>query len=247
MRWFCILIISSTIFSQESHSINLVSDFSGRIIITNNGISLIPTFSLGEPALLFNLSLGKKKLTFDPELHFSLEGKPWSMLFWWRYKMAQRDNFSMRIGINPNFSYRTIDTYNNGISKNLIETRRFLAGEVEPIYSVSKNFKVGMYYLYAFGFDDSSKYTHFLVFNTFFPSIPISKKISLKIFPNIYYLKMDELEGYYFSSSFRLTKKNSPFSFESIINKIIDSEILPETNFDWNISLVYSFINKMDY
>ena len=221
----------------------MINHISGRIATTNNGISLIPTFSLGKPALLFTLSLGKNKLSFEPDFNFSLEGKPWSMLFWWRYKIAQRDNFSMRLGINPNFSYRTINTYNNGISKNLIEARRFLAGEVEPIYSVSKNIKVGMYYLYAFGFDDSSKHTHFLVFNTFFPSIPISKKINFEIFSNIYYLKMDELEGSYFSSTFRLTKKNSHFSFESIINKMIDSEILPDRDFDWNVSLVYSFID----
>ena len=245
MRWLCILFIfiSSTIFSQDSNNVNLINHISGRIATTNNGISLIPTFSLGKPALLFTLSLGKNKLSFEPDFNFSLEGKPWSMLFWFRYKMVQRDNFSMRLGINPNFNYRTITTYNNGISKNLIETRRFLAGEVMPIYSLSKNFKVGIYYIYAFGFDDSSKHTNFLVFNTFFPSIPISNKIDLGIFPNIYYLKMDELEGSYFSSTFRLTKKNSHFSFESIINKMIDSEILPDRDFDWNVSLVYSFID----
>ena len=245
MRWLCILFIfiSSIIFSQDSNNVNLINHISGRIATTNNGISLIPTFSLGKPALLFTLSLGKNKLSFEPDFNFSLEGKPWSMLFWFRYKMVQRDNFSMRLGINPNFNYRTITTYNNGISKNLIETRRFLAGEVMPIYSLSKNFKVGIYYIYAFGFDDSSKHTNFLVFNTFFPSIPISNKIDLGIFPNIYYLKMDELEGSYFSSTFRLTKKNSHFSFESIINKMIDSEILPDRDFDWNVSLVYSFID----
>ena len=245
MRRLCILFIfiSSTIFSQDSNNVNLINHISGRIATTNNGISLIPTFSLGKPALLFTLSLGKNKLSFEPDFNFSLEGKPWSMLFWFRYKMVQRDNFSMRLGINPNFNYRTITTYNNGISKNLIETRRFLAGEVMPIYSLSKNFKVGIYYIYAFGFDDSSKHTNFLVFNTFFPSIPISNKIDLGIFPNIYYLKMDELEGSYFSSTFRLTIKNSHFSFESIINKMIDSEILPDRDFDWNVSLVYSFID----
>ena len=54
---------------------------------------------------------------------------------------------------------------------------------------------------------------------------------------------MDELEGSYFSSTFRLTIKNSHFSFESIINKMIDSEILPDRDFDWNVSLVYSFID----
>ena len=173
LRFECFF-ISSEIFSQDSNNINLINHISGRISTTNNGISLIPTFSLGKPAVLFTLSLAKNKLSFEPDFNFSLEGKPWSMLFWWRYKMVQRDNFSMRIGINPNFSYRTITTYNNGISKDLIETRRFLAGEVMPIYSLSKNFKVGIYYIYAFGFDDSSTLPHSS------PSITQSKFISFK-------------------------------------------------------------------
>ena len=54
--------------------------------------------------VLINISLGKKKLSFEPDFNFSLEGKPWSMFFWFRFKMVQRDNFSMRLGINPNFN-----------------------------------------------------------------------------------------------------------------------------------------------
>ena len=83
MRRLCILFIfiSSTIFSQDSNNVNLINHISGRIATTNNGISLIPTFSLGKPALLFTLSLGKNKLSFEPDFNFSLEGKPWSMLF----------------------------------------------------------------------------------------------------------------------------------------------------------------------
>ena len=96
----------------------------------------------------------------------------------------------------------------NILISSISDTQIFTNDSIKHIYSLSKNFKVGIYYIYAFGFDDSSKHTNFLVFNTFFPSIPISNKIDLGIFPNIYYLKMDELEGSYFSSTFRLTKKN---------------------------------------
>ena len=54
--------------------------FSGNILATNNGISLIPSFNLGRPAVAFNLSIGGEKLSFDPQFRFSMDGKPWSFI-----------------------------------------------------------------------------------------------------------------------------------------------------------------------
>jgi aryl-alcohol dehydrogenase-like predicted oxidoreductase len=45
--------------------------------VTNNGISLVQTFSLGKPAAIVTLSIGKGKLSFEPDLRFSLKEKPW--------------------------------------------------------------------------------------------------------------------------------------------------------------------------
>lgn len=227
--------------AQEADSTAMISHFSGSIFLTQNGISLVPTFSLDKPAVMFLLSMGKKRLTFEPDIRFSLEGKPWSMLLWWRYKLVQNNRFSLRVGAHPGFNFRTIPVVSNGKSKDVIETRRFLAGELVPSYMISKNVKIGMYYLFSQGFDDSQKYTHFLVLNSAFPNINLSEKFSLGIFPNVFYLRLDELEGYYASSTFRLYKHDFPLSLESIINQKIVTDILPERGFVWNVSLVYSF------
>ena len=58
-----------------------------------------------------------------------------------------------------------------------------------------------MYYLFSQGFDDSQKYTHFLVLNSAFPNINISKQFRLGIFPNVFYLRLDELDGFYAASA----------------------------------------------
>jgi hypothetical protein len=68
-------------FSQKADSSNNVSHLNGAVTVTNNGISLIPTFTLGKPAVIFDLSIGKR-VSFDPQLRFALEGKPWSFVFW---------------------------------------------------------------------------------------------------------------------------------------------------------------------
>jgi len=57
--------------------------------------------------------------------------------------------------------------------------------------------------------------------------------------PQLYYLKMDQYDGYYFTSSFNLARTGVPLSVSSIINKAIESNIPGSKNFNWNVSLVY--------
>jgi hypothetical protein len=58
-----LLHLSSLSFSQTPDSTTEIRHFSSAVSITNNGISLVPTFSLGKPAAIFNLSVGTRKIT----------------------------------------------------------------------------------------------------------------------------------------------------------------------------------------
>jgi hypothetical protein len=53
---------------------------SGAVSVTNKGISLIPSFTLGRPAAIFDLAVRKGDLGFEPQFRFGLDGKPWSFL-----------------------------------------------------------------------------------------------------------------------------------------------------------------------
>ena len=84
--------LSYTMFSQITDTTKVVRNFGATITATNNGISLIPTFSLGKPTVMFDLSMGKK-ITFEPQFRFSAEGRPWSFFFWGRYKLVNTSRF----------------------------------------------------------------------------------------------------------------------------------------------------------
>ena len=83
-RTFCrkasLFIILSTFtlfsFSQNADSIKVAGHFGGAVTVTSKGISTIPSFTLGKPAITFDLSMGKEKLSFEPQFRFALEGKP---------------------------------------------------------------------------------------------------------------------------------------------------------------------------
>jgi hypothetical protein len=219
--------------------------FSGAISVTNNGISMIPTFSLGKPAAIFNMSMGGNRFSFDPELRFSLEGKPWSFIFWGRYKLIKTEKFQVNVGAHPAISFKTIPITNKGASKEVLVRRHYLAGELSPNYFLTKNISIGTYYLYSHGLDQyATKNTHFLALRSNFSNIKLSNQFFMRFTPQFYYLKMDENDGFYFTSGLTLSKKNFPLSGSGVINKIIQTHITASKDFVWNATLTYSFNKK---
>src|SRR6476661_1818413 len=186
-----LILLMATCFSfcQKTDSTNDVFHFKGAVTVTNKGISLVPTFTLGKPAAIFDLSMGKRKLYFEPQLRFALEGKPWSFLFWWRYRLLNKNKVALTLGAHPAMNFKTETWSENGISKNSIVTRRYLAGELVPNYFISKNVSLGLYYLYSHCFDKgTAANTHFLTINSNFSNIKLFNDIYFRFTPQFYYL-----------------------------------------------------------
>jgi hypothetical protein len=235
-----VFVFSFNAIAQEKIE-QFLDDFRGTASLTQNGISLVPSFSLGDPALLFDLKFTKGKLSFEPDMRFALDGKPWSFIFWFRYKAIENKRFSLRLGAHPALNFRTVNIIRNNKPEELLEARRYLAAEVAPTYKISDNIGIGAYYLYGHGFDEGVKNTHFMVLNSYFNNLYLSEKLYFNISPQVYYLLTDDLKGFYFVGFVSLIKKDFPISVSAILNKAIDTEIVPEDDFTWNISLVYSF------
>tara|TARA_R110000744_G_scaffold318727_2_gene425080 strand:- start:116 stop:898 length:783 start_codon:yes stop_codon:yes gene_type:complete len=241
---FVVSLLLTTMYAQESSSENhlkFLDDFRGTASITHNGVSLVPSFSLGDPALLFDLKFTKEKLSFEPDMRFSLEGKPWTMLFWFRYKAIEKEKFSLRVGAHPGLNFRTVNVIRNGQNEDLLESRRYIGAEVVPNYKITERFSVGIYYLYGRGLDEGVKETNFLVANASFTQIPLSKTVFMNFTSQVYYLTSDKLTGYYTSAFLTLAKINCPFSLTGVINKGISTQILPDDDFTWSVLLNYSF------
>lgn len=228
-------------FSQQADSAHTKVNVHGAMTITNNGISVIPTFILGKPATIFDLVVGKKRFSFEPQFRFAIEdAKPWSFIFWLRYKLIQTEKFKMGIGGHPSTVFSATTALVNGVSKDLITVKRYLASELTPTYIISKNVNVGVYYLYSHGLADATKNTNFVALSSSFSNIKIAPELSLKLTPQVYYLQMDTNDGFYATSAFTLTKKDFPVAISSVVNKKIQSSI-PSEDFVWNVSLIYAF------
>jgi hypothetical protein len=240
-----LFVFAKTAHAQSIDSTKTARHFSGSISVTNNGISFIPTFSLGKPASIFNFSLGSDKFSFEPELRFDLEGHPWSFLFWARYKMKPNKKWRINLGMHPALNFRTEIDSSNGVIKENVVTRRYLASEFAPNYLITKNISVGLYYLYSRGLDAGTiKFTHFVTINSSFSNVKLSQKLLMKFAPQFFYLNLEGQEGFYCSESTTLSFVNFPISLNAIFNKTIQSNITANKDFVWNLSLVYSFNKK---
>ncbi len=164
-------------------------------------------------------------------MRFALEGKPWSFLFWFRDRVIQKESFSLRVGAHPALNFRTVNIIRNGENEEIQESRRFFAAELAPNYAITENINIGAYYLYSYGFDASAKNTHFLVANSSFNNINLTEKLYLSVSPQVYYLRQDELDGFYAVAFFNFGIRDFPVSVSAVFNKAIDTRILPEDDF----------------
>ena len=231
-------------FSQKADSTKPIKQFSGTASITNNGIALVPNFSLEKPAVLFIMSLGGERFSFDPDIHFGLDGKPWTMLFWARYKLITQSKFRLHTGAHLGMNFRnTLISINNIPSENSI-ARRYLAAELAPNYYFTKNISTGAYYLYSRGLDNgTTKNNHFLTLNANFSHLALTKDFYLRINPQVFYLYQDGREGYFTTGLIALAKNNFPLSVSYLVNKRISGNILSK-DFINSFSLIYSFNQK---
>ncbi|MFD2200991.1 hypothetical protein [Shivajiella indica] len=238
-----VFLMAKSYAQEEKQSPN--GYFKGNISVTNNGLSLIPAFSLNRPAAIFELSLGGDKLSFDPEMRFALDGQPWSFIFWWRYKIFKSDKFRLHIGAHPAFIFeeKMVDDGTGNMVESM-EAKRFFAGEISPSYTF--NDKIRLNFLYLAGRSLGKvpyALNQFVATGAHFTKIPLSEKYFFNASPQFFYLKMNEDDGYFASASIVIGRKDFPVSLGSIISKKIVSQIEVD-NWIWNISLIYSFNNE---
>lgn len=243
---FAGIVLSLRAHSQETGNTKYPLELSGRVTATSNGLSFIPVFSLGKPAAIFNFSIGKSRLKFEPELRFSMDGKPWSFLLWWRHKLINRGKYQLTLGAHPGFAFKKINYMANGVAKEDLICHRYLAGELAPTYRLSKNLIVGVYYLYSRGLDKGAvRNTHFITLNSSISTIKLNQLFYLRVNPQFYFLKMNQQDGLYCSAYLSLENRKVPISISSLVNKAIHTRITGSKSLVWNINLAYTFRKQL--
>ena len=229
-------------FAQSADSTKNISTFSGTVGFTNNGFSIVPTFSLDNPAFIANLSFRKQKFSFEPDIRLVPNGEKGGLIWWLRYQMVDNKKFGFRIGAHPAFTLiRRIDA-EDGKTKEITEVLRFLAFEAVPSYQINKKLGVSAMYLQGNGLQKHGpQLTRVLFLNLNITNLGLSKNLYFNLFPSVYFLYTDGFRGDYLTVTGALFHKKLPFSLQSTINQTFNSDIPGNKGFIWNVTLNYNF------
>lgn len=232
---------------QQADSTAQVVNFKATGSITNNGFSFIPAFSLGKPAAIFNLNInGGKRFSFEPEFRFSLQdGRPWSFIFIWRYKIIDQKRFQLTAGTHfPAVPFRVLAYETAPQIKNTLAVSRVIPVELTPTVVVGKRLSVSLFCLYAKGIsDDAVNHTSLISLRTV-SVISCGKNLLLRINPQLFYLKLDSKSGFYTAANFTLSSPKSPFFIGSTVNVPLKTDIAGKP-LDWNVSIGYTLDKKL--
>lgn len=238
-----ICVMAGTATAQEPRdSVKKQTIFSGSVGVTNNGFSIIPTFSFNAPGILTQLSWRWNRFSIDPDIRVTPSGQKGSILLWFRYHFVQHKRFSLRAGAHPAVNWMPTQVVENGESTELIRMRRFLAWELSPSYRITGNWSAGVYYLQGNGLQPSGpQTTHFVNLNTTISNVKLGRDLRFAITPAFYYLNIDGYDGTYFTATAAISHRKYPFALSSIINKTFRSNIPGNRDFMWNVGFSYRF------
>ncbi len=100
--------------------------------------------------------------------------------------------------------------------------------------------------MYGFGLkeEDQSRRLQFISLQASFSQIRLIGKTYFSWNPQIYYLRLDESDGFYTAQSISFGHQKFPVEVATMVNKALRTN-LPTKDFDWNISLIYTFKNQL--
>ncbi len=242
LKFYFLLISLLFIKTSYAQKDSTVTKFSGSIGITNNGFSIIPTFSLHRPATIMNFSWRRNQFSFEPDIRLVSDASKGGMIFWLRYRLIQHQKFSLRLGVHPAFTFIRRTITDNGVQSEITEMLRFAAGEIVPNYQITPNWSIGAMYLQGNALQKHGpQLTQVVFLNTSISNIKLWEDFRFQIIPTVYFLTTDGFRGDYFSATGILSNKNFPFTVQSTINQTLESDVPNNKDFMWNVMLSYNF------
>jgi hypothetical protein len=240
---FFVLNLASFVISFSQDSTQEKSnewEFHGNIQVNNNGISPVPAFSLGRPALMSTLAIKKGRFTFNPEYNMSLDVRPWVINEWFRYQIPKKNSY-YQFGFNFSQFFTQTEMMVNSekqISSNLT---RYVTAEAMYGTKLSEHIGLRVTYWISGSLDfDGVKQGHFLLASLPLTSLGGQEGLNINVIPNLFYINNTiPFEGLFTSVIANLGYEKLPVRlFGQAVQPIkADDSAL----FNWNFGLNYFF------
>ncbi len=234
-----LLFIYTVSWSQDNvkstRSKNLKAEAS--VSLNSNGIAYIPAFSLDKPALIGAFSLVKGRFSYDPQLCYGLDLKPWIIDNWFHYKFMDRPLFEFKAGAVISSFFSEYETN----SETILQAQKYLALEFISTYKFNPNTSLAFTYLLDRGQDPGTVQGHFFNLQAHRSDIGIGKKGLLSASVQLFYIDYTgNSDGLFTAADLSVSLRNIPISVFTQLIQAISSNISPFPQLKWNVGLAYT-------
>ncbi|NQW75765.1 MAG: hypothetical protein HQ448_03110 [Cytophagales bacterium] len=210
----------------------------GNLQLTNNGISPVPYFTLGEPALLTNLYLTKGRLSFSPEFNFDLKAKPWSFNTWLRYNLIRTKRYNFYLGSNFSIIFKRLDPK---IFKEDLQAQRYQMLDIMMTYKIDQKKMLSFYYWKTSTLDHLGiTSSHFVMLALQIDNLLKSENTVISFRPSVFVINNTlPFSGLFMSQITKISTKKFPLSFSlQTVETLQSSE---QAKFNWNVGVNVPF------
>lgn len=210
----------------------------GNLQLTNNGISPVPYFTLGEPALLTNLYLTKGRLSFSPEFNFDLKAKPWSFNTWLRYNLIRTKRYNFYLGSNFSIIFKRLDPK---LLKEDLQAQRYQMLDIMMTYKIDHKKLLSFYYWKTSTLDHLGiTSSHFVMLALQIDNILKSENTVISFRPSVFVINNTlPFSGLFMSQITTISTKKFPLRFSlQTVETLQSSE---QAKFNWNVGVNVPF------
>lgn len=215
---------------------------------TNNGISIVPAFSLGRPALMyqgaFMQSSGKVRL--EPEIRMSYDGEPWSTLLWARYILPKAGKWQFTAASHYALLFAPEENYINGVLTRSYSANRYLGFQATAGRPLTEKVNLSAFSLVAIGWfkGASPRPVQLHSVGLGLPSAKVGK-FNVHVVPQVYYLDLAAEKGVFYAANWSISKASSHWAAEGMISQPFwKDEGLVVAPVVWNVGVSYNMQHK---
>ena len=238
----CLMFQAQRIVAQKD-STRYKPELSGVITLTSNGISQIPAYSLDKPAISAFFYLKLKRFSYEPDINYGIDGRPWGMGNSFMYLVADKKKLKFKSGLALGLAFSYPEVLQGGEMIKINKSERYLIAKFIPSYLISNKTTLSINYWNAHNLEQKSiNSINFLSAVLSILNVSVSQRIYCSIFPQIFYLNVDGEDGIFFSPTAAFGIKNFPLYLSSQVNATLYTNMGSDPGFKWNVAINYKFL-----
>ena len=234
---FLFIITSSCLQAQDISTRSKKLEAEASVSLNSNGIAYIPAFSLDKPAITGSFSLHKGRFSYDPQLSYGLDLKPWIVDNWFHYRIVDRPSFEFKAGAVISAFFSEYETENEAV----LRAQKYLALEFAGKYKFNPTSSLSFTYLLDRGQDPGTLSGHFFNLQADKSDMSLGKRGLLSASLQVFYINYTGKEDGLFAAAYVSSSlRDIPFAIFAQAIQALWSNIDPFPPLKWNVGIAYT-------